>query len=331
MRRAKDRIFIAHHNSMLGTAIARQVASHMPEYTELVLPQAQALDLRCPSATRDYLLREKPSQVYLPLLPHAAHGSAHDRPSDQLYNTLMVGTNLVEQSLRAGVQRLMLVGSGCVYPLDAPTPLAEEDLQTGRPAPDCEVEAVATTALIKLCETYNRDYGSSHGVSFRCLLSATPFGPGFTGGTREQRVIACMIELIHKAKEDDSAEVLLPYSSEGRQEFLYADDIAAAALYLMNVDNHRYASVTAPSRAFLNAGYGPDVGYRALAHTVASVVGYRGLITFGASQDAPVRSLRLDSHRLQSIGWRPQLDMEDALALTYFDYLAHRQSMGVSA
>ena len=326
MRKAKDRIFIAYPDSMLSRAIARQIASHMHEYAE-VLQCDQTLDLCCPVSTRDFLRREQPTQVYLPLAAHARDMSTTNLPSNRLHQDLMTGANLVEQSLQAGVKQLLLVGTGCAYPSDTPSPLAEEDLLSGRPASDCETEAIATIALIKLCESYNQDFGSTHGISYRCMLSATPFGPGSPGTTHEQRVIATMIELLHKAKEENAEEVLLPYAPEGRQEFLHADDIAAAALYVMNVDSHRYASVTAPSRSFLNAGYGPDVGYRALAHTVAGIVGYHGRIGFDNAQTAHARSHRLDSHRLQSIGWRPQLDMEDALALTYFDYKAQRQTL----
>lgn len=325
MRRAKDRIFIAHHDSMLGSAIARQVTRLLYEHADVLTPDAKTLNLCCPSATRDFLLQEQPTQVYLPLTAHDESALATSRHSDQIYSTLMAGINLMEQSLRAGVQRLLLVGAGCIYPQDAPAPLAEEDLLTGRPAPAWEAEALATQTLIKLCESYNQDYSTTHGISYRCMLSATPFGPGSPGKMQEQRVIATMIELLHKGKENNASEVLLPYTPEARQEFLYADDVASAALYVMNVDSHRYASVTTPSRGFLNAGYGPDVDYSALAHTLAGIVGYQGRIAFAHQQEVPGRSLRLDSHRLQSIGWRPLLDMEDALALTYFDYLANRK------
>jgi len=179
--------------------------------------------------------------------------------------------------------------------------------------------------LIRLCESYNRDYGDLCGISYRAMLTATPFGPGCHGKNAAQQVIGTLIARLHEAKEDDLPEVYLPYPSDGRQEFLYADDIAAAALYVMNVDTHLYASVTAPSRGFLNAGYGPDVSFCALAYTLAGIVGYGGKLSFASQPKQSIRSHRLDSHRLQSIGWRPQLDIEDALTLTYFDYVANRK------
>lgn len=327
MKRANDRIFIANHSSMLGTAIARQVASQRHERAGVLTTGEQALDVRCPSATRDFLLREQPTQVYLPLPRHAAGAATNRRDSELMHSTLMAGANLMEQSLRSGVRRLVVVSTSRVYPQDAPAPLAEEDLLMGRPAPHCEAEALATVALIKLCESYNRDYSGTHGISYRCVVSATPFGPSLYPDPRDKGVIGSMIEQMHQAKMLDAAQVSLPFEPEERQEFLYTDDVAAAALYVMDVEDHRYASVTAPSRGFLNAGYGQDVSNQALAHSLADVVGYRGRIVFAPPSRAAGRSLRLDSHRLRSLGWRPRLAMEDALALTYYGYHSNHRAL----
>ncbi len=233
----------------------------------------------------------------------------------------------MEQSLRSGVRRLVVVSTSCVYPQDAPAPLAEEDLLMGRPAPHCEAEALATVALIKLCESYNRDFSGTHGISYRCVVSATPFGPSQQPDARDKGVIGSMIEQMHQAKMLKAAQVSLPFEPDERQEFLYTDDVAAAALYVMDVEDHRYASVTTPSRGFLNAGYGKDVSHQALAHSLADVIGYRGKILFAPPSQEPGRSLLLDSHRLRSLGWRPQLGMEDALALTYFGYHSNRRAL----
>jgi nucleoside-diphosphate-sugar epimerase len=204
-----------------------------------------------------------------------------------------------------------------------PAPKGEEDWLTGRFRPDFEHEAIATAALIKLCASYTQDHGLRQSLPFRAILTATPFGGGFQARTQGQQVITIIMARLHEAREAQAPHVLLPFAPDERQEFVYTDDIAAAALYVLHMDDNLFASATAPARRFLNAGYGRAVSYGALAMTLAGIVGYRGTIGFSPSEHPTQQTTHwLDSHRLRDLGWRPLLDMEDALALTYLHHRA---------
>jgi GDP-L-fucose synthase len=322
MTNSRDRIYIAHHESVLGAALQRQTASQAHEHVDVITAGATELDLRCAASVAAFFRQEQPTQVVLPLFDGAS--TSPDAGTRGSWSAvLMSGMNVAEQARRAGVQRLLVIGDGLAYPADVPSPTAEEDLLSGRFRPEFECEAVATVALIKLCESYTRDFGPSTGLSYRAILTATPFGQGYDPLTPAQRVIATMIVLLDGARESQAPRVVLPFAPEDRQEFLYVDDIAAAALYVLNVDSHVFARVTGSGGALLNAGYGIDISYGALAVSMASIVGYRGAIAWEPPPDCKPRPThRLDSHRLRSIGWRPQLQMEDALALAYFHHRA---------
>jgi GDP-L-fucose synthase len=326
MTKAKEKIFVANHQGLLGAAVVRQITAQTHEHANVITaPPLQPIDLTDQVATRDYLLSEHPTQVCAALGDFAGAHLLRSDASEQLYTGLISATNLVEASFRAGVKRLLLIGSSSAYPAEAMAPIAEEDLLTGPFSPSNQAPALATIAAIKLCESYNRSFGERQGISYRCLISATPFGPG-SATPHAESVIHNLMRLISKAKEEEAPSVTLPLQANGRQEFLFADDVARAALFVMNMDNRQYANKTHPAHGFLNAGSGVDTSYKSLVYSLATLIGYPGTLRFQPARPEH-RSRRLDSHRLQSLGWRPQLDLEDALALTYLDFLSRERCL----
>lgn len=325
MSKRQEKILVVSHDSPQGAAIARLLPAQ-PETAEVLTLAGHQLDLRNQSATRDFLRRERPTQIYMSVgsLTNAV-ASSPAQSADRLLGDLMAATNLIGEAHRAGVKKLLLIGSSCVYPAQAPCPLAEEDLMCGRSNPQDEPQAIATIAALKLCQSHNWAFGPQDGTSYRCLLSPSVFGPAASDAPVSESLIPTLIRLIYQAKVEQVKSVNLPLASEGRAEWLYADDLAAAALHVMRLGPADYTAATQTPLSCLNAGYGPDTSNQALAHSLAGIIGYRGKLNFSASSGAPAPSRQLDSFRLTSLGWRPQLEIEDALSLTYLDFLAQER------
>jgi GDP-L-fucose synthase len=330
MKQQSKKIFVAGHESLLGAALVREIAARN-ELTNLIKRTPQQLDLSSQAATRDFLMSERPSQVYLTIgHPGSWSSEVPQDASESLHAELMTGINLIDASYRAGVKRLVLLGSACAYPANAPAPMAEEDLLSGKFNAQTETRSIAVIASLKLCESYNRMFGAQEGISYRCLLSATPFGRGARSMPQAVQTIPTMIGLIHGAKQRGERSVTLPFGERDRQEFLFAEDAARAAMCVMDLDTPAYNRHTQPARSFLNAGYGSDVTHASLAHSLAGIIRYSGNLSFAQTDTGHDRSNRLDSFRLRSMGWRPQLQMEDALAVTYFDFLSSERKQVAS-
>jgi nucleoside-diphosphate-sugar epimerase len=312
-----QRLFIANHESALGAALMHLVDNPLASHLEVVT--STGLDWCCTTAVANFLRSERPTQVILPIGGPAWRDTAPQRPERALQQCMFGGMNLIEQAQQTGIPRLLVVGSACTYPCGMPAPLAEEDLLTGRFNPACEAEGITTIALLKLCETITNDAGGGEGRSYRGMLTATPFDHVPGAAMEECNAVTTMMQLLHQARVCGAREVLLPYAEQDREEFLYASDVAAAALFVLGLSSRAYNAATSPSRRFLNAGYGSDIDYGTLARKIAEITGYTGAIVFAERTSRQAASPRyLDNHRLRSLGWEPLLDLDDALALKYF-------------
>lgn len=314
-----QKTYVAGHRGMVGSAIVRQLlAQGMPE--ELLLTRTHAeLDLTNQQAVRSFFEEEKPKEVYLAAAKVGGIYANNTFPAEFIYQNLMIEANVIDGAFRAGVQKLLFLGSSCIYPKLASQPMGEDALLTGTLEPTNEPYAIAKIAGIKLCESYNRQYGTD----YRSVMPTNLYGLGDNYHPDNSHVIPGLIRRFHEAKELNAPNVTVWGSGTPRREFLYVDDMAAACLHVMQLEKALYEQHTQPMLSHINVGFGMDVTIADLAHTVARVIGYKGEIVFDTTKpDGTPRKL-MDSSRLTSLGWKAAVNLEDGLSLAYQDFLTH--------
>lgn len=304
---------------MVGGAIVRTLLA-TGENTLVTRTHAE-LDLTDQSAVRDFFALEKPDQVYLAAAKVGGIHANNTYPAEFIYENLMMEANIIDAAFRSGTRKLLFLGSSCIYPRLAEQPMREDALLTGTLEPTNEPYAIAKIAGIKLCESYNRQYGASHGVDYRSAMPTNLYGPGDNYHPENSHVIPALIRRFHEAKESKAPNVAIWGSGTPRREFLYVDDMAAACVHVMNLDKAVYDQHTQPMNSHLNIGCGHDVTIRELAETIRKVVGYAGDITFDATKpDGAPRKL-MDNTRVHQLGWQAKVTLEEGLALAYQDFL----------
>jgi GDP-L-fucose synthase len=315
------KIFVAGHRGMVGSAILRGLRAR--GHTRFVLRTHAECDLTNQRAVTDLFARERPDQVYVAAARVGGIHANSTYPAEFIYNNLMVQANVIHAAHAHGVQRLLFLGSSCIYPRLAAQPMAEEALLTGELEPTNEPYAVAKIAGIKMCESYNRQYGTD----FRSVMPTNLYGPGDNYHPENSHVVPAMIRRFHEAKASGAPSVAVWGTGSPRREFLFVDDMAAACIHVMGMEKPLWDGATAPMRNLLNVGFGSDVTIAELAQTVASVVGYAGKIDFDATRpDGTPRKL-IDTGRLLSLGWKPRVDLRQGLSLAYADFLAQTTTL----
>jgi GDP-L-fucose synthase len=308
---------------MVGSAIIR--ALQQAGQTNIVTQTHAELDLTDQVAVRSFFATEKPDQVYLAAAKVGGIHANDTYPADFIYQNLMIEANVIEAAFRNGVKRLLFLGSSCIYPRLAAQPMEESALLTGLLEPTNEPYAIAKIAGIKLCESYNRQYGASHGVDYRSVMPTNLYGPGDSYHPENSHVIPALIRRFHEAKTAHAVSVAIWGTGAPRREFLHVDDMAAACLHTMKLDHATYAAITSAMQSHLNVGCGADVTIGELAATVARVVGYEGQIEFDTSKpDGAPRKL-MDSTRLNNLGWHAKIALEPGLADAYRDFIQNSQ------
>ena len=308
---------IARPSTSSGQAKARQ---SMPPCTLVTRTHAE-LDLTNQAAVQAFFEAEKPTQVYLAAAKVGGIHANNTYPADFIYQNLMVQANVIEAAFRNGVQKLLFLGSSCIYPRMAQQPMAEDALLTGTLEPTNEPYAIAKIAGIKLCESYNRQYGKSHGVDYRSVMPTNLYGPGDNYHPENSHVIPALIRRFHEAKISNAPTVTLWGSGTPRREFLYVDDMAAASVFVMSLPKATFDAHTQPMQSHINVGFGDDITIKELALAVAQAVGYTGTIELDTTKpDGAPRKL-MDSSRLNALGWQAKINLEQGLALAYQDFL----------
>ena len=234
----------------------------------------------------------------------------------------MVECNVIHQAFVGGVRKLLFLGSSCIYPKLAPQPMAEDALLTGKLEPTNEPYAIAKIAGIKMCESYNRQYGSSHGVDYRSVMPTNLYGPGDNYHPENSHVIPALLRRFHEARINNLPEVVIWGTGNPRREFLYVDDMAAASVFVMQLDKAIYDSQTEPMQSHLNVGYGSDVTIAELATAVASATNYQGRISFDTSKPDGAPRKWMNSKRLNQLGWTPKVELAAGLVLAHAEMIA---------
>jgi GDP-L-fucose synthase len=272
----QPKIFVAGHRGMVGSAIFR--ALQQAGQNNIVTRTRAELDLTDQAAVRHFFESEKPEVVYLAAARVGGIHANNTYPADFIYENLMMEANVIDAAFRNGVKRLLFLGSSCIYPRMAPQPMREDALLTGTLEQTNEPYAIAKIAGIKLCESYNRQYGASHGIDYRSVMPTNLYGPGDNYHPQNSHVIPALIRRFHEAKISEQPSVAIWGSGNPRREFLYVEDMAAACLHVMHLDKSNYDQHTEPMLSHINVGYGSDITISELAHEVARTVGYQGKI-----------------------------------------------------
>lgn len=318
------RIFVAGHNGMVGAAIVRKLKENLN--VELVIRSREELDLLDQAAVESFFEEAEIDEVYLAAAKVGGIVANNSYPADFIYQNLMIQCNVIHSAHRSGVEKLLFLGSSCIYPKLASQPMSEEALLTGKLEETNEPYALAKIAGIKLCESYNRQYGRD----YRSVMPTNLYGPNDNFHPENSHVIPALIRRFHEAKINGDEEVIAWGTGTPKREFLYVDDMASACLHVMGLSSIEYRAKTLSMESHLNVGTGKDCTIRELVETVAKVVAYKGQITFDESKpDGAPRKL-LDVSKLVSLGWSPMVSLEDGLRLSYDWFLNSKDNFRAS-
>ena len=316
---SQPKIYIAGHRGMVGSAIMRTLQQQGK--TNFATRTHAELELTNQTAVKDFFELEKPEHVYLAAAKVGGIHANNAYPAEFIYDNLMIQANIIDAAFNNGVKKLLFLGSSCIYPKLVTQPMSEEALMTGSLEPTNEPYAVAKIAGIKLCESFNRQYGKSHGVDYRSLMPTNLYGQGDNYHPENAHVIPALIGRFHKAKINDAPTVLIWGSGTPFREFLYVDDMAEASVYVMNLEKSIYDEHTQPMLSHINAGSGNDLTIAELAKTISKVVGYNGQIIFDSTRpDGAPRKL-MNTTRLNKLGWHARVKLADGLYFAYQDFL----------
>ncbi|MGK5062309.1 GDP-L-fucose synthase [Janthinobacterium sp. LB3P112] len=307
----KKRIYVAGHRGMVGAAIVRLLTTRGD--SEIVTKSSNELDLTDQAQVRSFFAVEKIDEVYIAAAKVGGIHANNTFPAEFIYRNLMIESNVIHEAWTSGVQKLLFLGSSCIYPRMAEQPIKEEYLLTGKLEPTNEAYAIAKIAGIKLCESYNRQYG----VDYRSIMPTNLYGPGDNYHSENSHVIPALIRRFHEAKLAAAPEIVIWGTGTPRREFLYVDDMAGASIHVMELPREVYEATTQPMSSHINVGTGSDITIALLAETIGKIVGYSGNIRFDVTKPDGTPRKWLDISRLLSLGWKPSVELESGLQNAY--------------
>ena len=312
-----SKVYVAGHRGMVGAAIIRQLEKLGVE--KIITRTHAGLDLCDQAAVRAFMQEQKPDFVVLAAAKVGGIYANNEYPAEFIYQNMMIEANVIHETWAAGVNNLLFLGSSCIYPKFAKQPMAESELLTGALEPTNEPYAVAKIAGIKLCESYNRQYGTD----YRSVMPTNLYGPGDNYHGLNSHVVPAMIKRFHEAKEKALPSVEVWGTGKVMREFLHVDDMADASVFVMRLDKVTYQANTQPMLSHINVGTGDDVTIAELAQTVKKVVGFEGELVFNADKPEGTPRKLLDVSRINKMGWQASIGLEDGLANAYQWYLEH--------
>ena len=315
--------YVAGHRGMVGSAILRQLEARDRSGLEIVTRTHADLDLTDQAAVRNFMIYEAPDVVILAAAKVGGIQANSSYPAEFIYENLMMEANIIHQAFAAGIERLLFLGSSCIYPKLAPQPMAEYTLLTGTLEPTNEPYAIAKIAGIKLCESYNRQYG----VDYRSVMPTNLYGPGDNFHPENSHVLPALLRRFHEAAEAGAEEVVIWGTGTPRREFLHVDDMAEAVLFVLDLPRDKYEAETEPMLSHVNIGTGTDISIRELAELIADIIGFEGRIVCDPSKpDGTPRKL-MDVSRLKGMGWEAGIPLEEGIRQTYNWFLENRDKL----
>jgi GDP-L-fucose synthase len=301
---------------MVGSAIVRQLQTKPKYGFQLITRTHKELDLTNQQQVNDFIAKEKPDQIYLAAAKVGGIHANNTYPADFIYQNLIIQANIIHAAHQNNIQKLLFLGSSCIYPKYAKQPMREESLLTGTLEPTNEPYAVAKIAGIKLCESYNRQYNHD----YRSVMPTNLYGPGDNYHPKNSHVIPALIRRFHEGKINNAQKIIIWGSGKPKREFLYVDDMAAACVYVMNLNKEVYQQQIEPMQSHINIGSGKDLTIKQLAESIAKVVGFEGKIEFDPTKPDGTKRKLMDSTRLNNLGWHSKFDLQQGIKQTYEDY-----------
>ena len=314
------KIYVAGHNGMVGSAICRKLQQRLD--VKIITQTRKELDLLDQSAVYDFMKLEKPDEVILAAAKVGGIHANNTYPADFIYENLQIQNNIIRASHVNDVQKLLFLGSSCIYPRQVQQPMQENAILTGILEPTNEPYAIAKIAGIKMCESFNRQYGRD----YRSVMPTNLYGPGDNYHPENSHVVPALIRRLHEAKKNNLNEVVVWGTGTPRREFLYVDDMAEASLFIHNLDQEIFLTKTQPMLSHINVGTGIDITIKELAIEIKEVVGYDGIIIFDYTKpDGTLRKL-MDVSLLSKLGWNASISLKSGLKFSYADFLSKQQS-----
>ncbi|MDC0961102.1 GDP-L-fucose synthase [Candidatus Pelagibacter sp.] len=314
----KPIIFIPGHKGMVGSALVRFLQT---QDVELIVKKRNELDLLNQQDVQNFFKNQKIDQVYLAAAKVGGIQANNSYPAEFIYENLMIEVNVIHNAFLNGVKKLLFLGSSCIYPKKANQPMQEEELLNGKLEPTNEPYAIAKIAGIKMCESYNRQYGKSHGIDYRGIMPTNLYGPGDNYHSQNSHVIPGLINRFHDAKINNLSKVTIWGTGIPKREFLYVDDMARASVHLMNINKKIYYKNILPTQCYMNVGSGKELTIKELAETIKETVGFKGEIDFDPTKPDGSPRKFLDSKRIYNLGFKPETNLKEGLLKTYREYL----------
>jgi len=315
----KQKIFIAGHNGMVGSSLFRLLKKK--KNIELITRDRKELDLLNQNKVRNFFKIHNIDQVYLAAAKVGGIHANSAYPAQFIYENLMIQNNIIHSSFLSGVKKLLFLGSSCIYPKNSNQPIKEKDLLTGKLETTNEPYAIAKISGIKMCESYNKQYGKSHGIDYRSIMPTNLYGTGDNYHPQNSHVIPGLIYRFHQAKIKNLKFVTVWGTGKPKREFLYVDDVAKASIYLMNLDKNIYDKYVSKECSHINIGSGQDITIKKLSEIIKKIVGFKGKISFDKDKPDGTPKKKLNISQISKLGFKPTVKLKEGLIKTYNDYL----------
>ena len=315
---SKARIFIAGHKGMVGSSILRLLTKKGQK--NLITKSHFELDLTKQTDVIKFFKKKKIDQIYLAAAKVGGIYANSNFPAEFIYKNLMIQANVIHSAFLCGVKKILFLGSSCIYPKITKTPINEEHLLSGKLEFTNEPYAIAKIAGIKMCQSYNRQYGKSHGLDYRCLMPSNLYGPGDNYDLKNSHVIPALIKKFHNAKKRGSSHVIIWGSGKPKREFLHVDDLARASVHAMNINKNLYYRNIGSMITHVNVGSGREITIKKLAELIKRIVGYKGRIKFDLSKPDGTLSKLMNNNRIRKLNWKNEINLESGLSEVYSDF-----------
>ena len=319
----KTRIFVAGHNGMVGSSIIKLLSQKSEQI--VITKSSSELDLTNQKDVINFFKKKRIDQIYLAAAKVGGIYANSKFPAEFIYKNLMIEANIIHSAYLCRIKKLLFLGSSCIYPKRTKTPIKEEYLLSGKLEFTNEPYAIAKIAGIKMCESYNRQYGKSHGLDFRCVMPSNLYGPGDNYDKKNSHVIPALIKKFDTAKKNRSQNVIIWGTGKPKREFLHVNDLAKACIYIMNLKKKLFYKNVSLSNMHINVGSGKEITIKQLAELIKQIVGYKGRIKFDHSKPDGTMSKLMNNNRIKKLKWKTEINLENGLKNVYSDYKKNKR------